>query len=325
MHGVVFPAHRFARGGMDELEGRVVVGHRRYDCLPGQVRQLIVEIFASGVGEEEPLGIQMLQEAVVPHGLNRGVDRFDQIGAGREDEAELFRGQRIAHHLQRLGIGPDVAPSRRRIHQHEIHIAVDQRLHRRAEVVEELDARVGFVAVQDVVDCRVEARRTRLRTDQQFLVGGKGLRIVKALLVRTHQHELLRVDVRRREVDLLGPLLGDGDAVHAHVELTLGHRRNHRLPRAVLEIDRAVQTPADLVHGVVFPAHRFPRARINELEGRVVVRHRRYDCLPGQVRQVIDYLGRAGCGGRGCGSARFRGGRHRRGTGGQQNEQRDQR
>ena len=64
------------------------------------------------VVQEKPAGIQVVKEAIFFHGLDGRVQGLDQVRAQGEDEAKLFRAQRVADQLQPVGIGPDVAPAR---------------------------------------------------------------------------------------------------------------------------------------------------------------------------------------------------------------------
>src|SRR5688500_16621979 len=63
----------------------------------------------------EPLAVQLIDRAVLPHGADGGVDRLDQVGAGREDEPELLAAERLADDLESAGRCADVARCRRLI------------------------------------------------------------------------------------------------------------------------------------------------------------------------------------------------------------------
>ena len=130
-------------------------------------------------------------------------------------------GSPIDHQLVR--VGADVAAGGGGVGQDHVHVAVEQRLHGRAEGLEQLDARVTLVAVQHLVDRGVEVGGAGLRADQQVGIGRELLGRAEAILVGPHQHELLRQHVGIGEVHLLLALVGDGDAVHTHVELALAH------------------------------------------------------------------------------------------------------
>jgi hypothetical protein len=56
--------------------------------------------------QEEPARVQVLQEAILLHRLDGGVEGRDQVGAGGEDEAELLGAQRVADTLSWSGLAP---------------------------------------------------------------------------------------------------------------------------------------------------------------------------------------------------------------------------
>ncbi len=64
--------------------------------------------------------------------------------------------------------------------QHDIDVAGLQGLNRGAEGLEELDARVLLVAVEDFVDGGIEGRGARLRADQAVREGAEGLGVGEA-------------------------------------------------------------------------------------------------------------------------------------------------
>ncbi len=225
------------------------------------------------------------------HGGDGGVEGCDEVGAGREDEAELLGLDGVADDLEGVGVGADVAASAGGIDEHHVHVTGDERLDGSAEGLEELDARVGLVAVEDVVNRRVEAGGAGLRADQEVGVGGKLGWRREAVFVGAHEHELLRGHVGCAEVNLLRPFLGDGDAVHADVELTGVDGGDHGVPRGVVPLHHAVEPGADFRHCVVLPAHRLARRRVDELQRRVVVRHRRTYHPPSQIGQSVDDVG----------------------------------
>ncbi len=78
---------------------------------------------------------------------------------------------------------------------HEVDVAGAQCLNRGAEGLEQLDARVGLVAVEDVIDGDIERRRAGLGGDQQILVFSERLLVGEAFLVGAHQHAHLGMHV----------------------------------------------------------------------------------------------------------------------------------
>lgn len=100
---------------------------------------------------------------------------------------------------------------------------IDQGLDRGAEGFEKLDAGIGFVAVEDVVDGHIEVRGARLGSDEELGIGRESLFILEAVFAGAHEHELLAHHVGAGEVDLALSFVRYGDAVHAHVELSVAH------------------------------------------------------------------------------------------------------
>jgi len=97
------------------------------------------------------------------------------------------------------------------------------------------------------------------------------LRRIEAVLICAHQHELLAGHIGVGEVHDFSAFSRDRDAIHAYVELSFGNGLNHRFPRGDLPVDNTVEAAADLVDRVIFPADRLPAARVDEVEGDVVV------------------------------------------------------
>ena len=118
---------------------------------------------------DEPLLGQRVERAVGLERGDAGVDRRDKVGALGEDEAELLRrsGSPIIFSLPPDAV--DIAPCRPRCRS-----ARGRRRRTSApatvarEGLEQLDARVLFVAVEHVVDGDVERRGAGLRADQKL-------------------------------------------------------------------------------------------------------------------------------------------------------------
>ena len=270
-----------------------VLRHRGH--LPAlQIGQLVVDVLPVGIGQEEPAVVEIVQVAVGLHLGDGGVEGCDQVGARLEDEAEVLGAERVADDLELVGVGADVAAAGGGIGEDHVDVAGQQRLHRGAEGLEQLDARVLLVAVEHVVDRGVEVGGAGLRADQQLGIGAERLGVGEAGLVGAHEHELLRGQVRVGEVDLGLALVVDGDAVHADVELAVLHRRDHGVPRRQLPVHRAVEAAADLVDRIVLPADRLAGRRVHEVERRVrVLRHRGH--LPSlQIGQAQGFGGFTG-------------------------------
>ena len=103
---------------------------------------------------EEPLLVQRLDRAVFLHRGDGGVDRIDKLGALGEDEAEILGSQSLSDDFQPAFGGGDIALARRAVGQDKIDIIGAKGLDGGAEGFEQLDARVLFVAVKDIVDAR---------------------------------------------------------------------------------------------------------------------------------------------------------------------------
>src|SRR6478736_5631246 len=126
---------------------------------------------------EEPLLVQRIEGTVGFQACYRGVDRGDQIGTLREDEAEVLGAERAADDLQTAARGIDIALGCDAVGQHDVDVAGLQRLYRGTEGLEQLDARVLLVAVEDLVDRSVEGGGTRLRADEAVVESAEGLGI----------------------------------------------------------------------------------------------------------------------------------------------------
>ena len=92
----------------------------------------------------------------------------------------------------------------------------------------------------------------------------------------------------------MGAFGGDGDAVHADVELSFGDGLDHGFPGGDLPVDDAVEAAADFVDGVVFPADGFAAGGVDEVEGDVVVAGYGDQLGAAHVGQlVVDDVGRS--------------------------------
>ena len=85
----------------------------------------------------------------------------------------------VADQLEGVGVGADIALAAGAVGQHQVDVAGAQRLDAGAEGLEELDARVGLVAVEHLVDRDVERRGAGLGADQALLEGGEARASVK--------------------------------------------------------------------------------------------------------------------------------------------------
>ncbi|EGE57285.1 hypothetical protein RHECNPAF_4460057 [Rhizobium etli CNPAF512] len=235
---------------------------------------------------EEPLLVQRIKGTVRFESGDGGIDGSDEIGALREDKAEILGAERFADHFQPTIRGIDVALGSDAVGQYEVDVAGLQRLHGCAEGFEELDARVLFVAIEDFIDGGIKRRGAGLGANQAVVEGGKALGVGEALLVAAHQHELLRTHIGIGEVDLLFAVVLDGDAGHADVVLAVGNRLDHRVPAGVLVFDFEVQPLGDLVHRIIFPADRLAGFRIDELQRRIGILGDNDDALAAEIGQL---------------------------------------
>ena len=128
-----------------------------------------------------------------------------------EDEAELVRAEGSTDLLELVGVGSDVTLGAGGIHQHHVHVTGEQGLDSGAKGVEELDAGVLFVAVEDIVNGGIEIGGAGLGADQQLGIGGEGFFIGKAAFFGTDQHVLLGDHVGVGKVDLFLALVIDGN------------------------------------------------------------------------------------------------------------------
>ena len=239
----------------------------------------------------------MVQVSVGLHAGDGGVEGLGPRAARGEDEAELFGGKCVADDFEFFGVGADVAAAGGGVDEDEVDVAGDECLDGGAEAVEQADARVGLVAVEDVVDSGVEACRAGLGADEELFVGGEGTGRVEAVFAGAHEHELLAGHVGVGEVDDLGAFGSDGDAVHADVELFVGDGLDHGFPGGDLPVDDAVEAAADFVDGVVFPADGLAAGGVDEVEGDVVVAGNGDKLGAVHVRQlVVDDVCHSSCG-----------------------------
>ena len=98
------------------------------------------------------------------------------------------------------------------------------------ERVEQLDARIGFVAIEHFVDSDIEIGGAGLGADEQFGIGGKAFRPGDLGVAGAHQHVLLGDHVGVGEIDLGLALVIDGDAIHADVILAVADGLDHDIP-----------------------------------------------------------------------------------------------
>ena len=152
--------------------------------------------------------------------------------------------------VQLVRVGADVAAARGGVHEHHVHVPGDQRLHRRAEVVEQLEY-AGSARP------RPGCRRPPCRSPKCPAAppSARGVRRSPAALRSGPQPRSsmnccdVIVDVEKSTC--CASLLGDRDAVHPDVELPCGNRRDHRVPRRVVPFHRTVS------HNLR-PSHRIP-------------------------------------------------------------------
>ena len=98
----------------------------------------------------------------------------------------------------------------------------------------------------------------------KLFVGDELLGPGEAIFVDAHHEHLLRGDVGVGEIDMLGALFGDGDAVGADVKgveaAFAAHDGDHGVPTGFDKFRRAVDALADFVEDIVVIAdclHRF--------------------------------------------------------------------
>jgi len=101
---IVVPADGFAGGFVDVVEGRVGVLDRHRHRPAAEIgKRHRFDLWV------EPLVIEGFERAVFFHLLKRGVDRFNEIAAGREDERQLLVGGEFGADLEHAGVLADEA------------------------------------------------------------------------------------------------------------------------------------------------------------------------------------------------------------------------
>src|SRR5690554_5233039 len=115
----------------------------------------------------EPLALEGFHRAIGLDLSKGGVDGGDEIGTGRQDEAEILGAEWGADDFEGTRIGADIAIGRGLIHQDGIDIARGERLDRSTERVEQLYARIGLVAIEHVIDGNVDIGGAGLRADEK--------------------------------------------------------------------------------------------------------------------------------------------------------------
>ena len=88
-------------------------------------------------------------------------------------------------------------------------------------------------------------------------VRGDVLRRLEPVLVVAHQQALFDGDVAVGEVDDLGPLVVDRDAVGCCVVLTIGNGLDHAVPRGFLVLGLQLSNSQIASHAVVVPTRAF--------------------------------------------------------------------
>src|SRR5690606_34166803 len=100
------------------------------------------------------------------------------------------------------------------------------------------------------------------------------------------------------EVYMLRPLLGDGDAVGAHIvgvkAALAAHRGDHGVPTGFDKFRLAVDALADLVEDVIIIADRFAGLRVNVVEGLVGVLHCDAQYTAVEIGRAVGSLGDLG-------------------------------